>query len=292
MLVNQAENIMLGSTEVQKIFLGSQPVWKRTVFGLAPYGTNWNLYGVPPCEYGYLTPGIHLKGLSSTGDFMFTCAESPEKIDFTTIKSIQVNYSGTYGKSGVIGGIATLLDTHQNHPKSMIPLILSQRLLPGSNFGVLDCRKTGGKFFLLFYNDLDYTLDITRLAFEYYPDENVFDISSETWEQRNYQIQSDAIITCNAEIAVPADVSEIAVHLSTNNGKMLKNRVAFLDEKKELLSYGDGWQGSAPDSAPVSTHVQKIPENTAYVQIAAGYAPDMIKIIQPSELKSCVLCFS
>lgn len=28
MLVNQAKNIMIGSTEVQKVFLGSQLVWQ------------------------------------------------------------------------------------------------------------------------------------------------------------------------------------------------------------------------------------------------------------------------
>ena len=30
MLVNQTKNIMIGSTEVQKVFLGSQLVWERT----------------------------------------------------------------------------------------------------------------------------------------------------------------------------------------------------------------------------------------------------------------------
>ncbi len=286
MILNQASNIMLGNQEVQKVYLGETLVWERTVYGLPPYGTNWNLYGVPPCEYYYLKPGIHLKGFSSTGEFMFIYAESPEKMDFTMIKSIHVNYSGIYGMTGVIGGIGTVLSTCQNQPKSMIPLVFSKRLFPESNSAVMDCRQIGGEFFLLFYNDLDYTLDITGLAFEYYPKENVFDISAETWEQIN------TIIRCNTTITVPANVSEIAVHLSANNGKALKNCVAFLNENKELISYGEGWQGTAPDSAPVSTHVQEIPENTAYVQISAGYAPDMTEIIQPSELKSCVLCFS
>ncbi|MDE5791922.1 MAG: hypothetical protein K2H66_00165, partial [Oscillospiraceae bacterium] len=75
-------------------------------------------------------------------------------------------------------------------------------------------------------------------------------------------------------------------------GKTLKNRVTFLNENNKLISYGEGWQGTAPDSSPVSTHIQEIPENTAYVQISARYAPNITEIIQPSELKSCVLCFS
>ncbi|MDE6005479.1 MAG: hypothetical protein K2G88_08860 [Oscillospiraceae bacterium] len=292
MLVSQADNILLGNQEVQRVYLGKKLVWERTVYGLPPYGTSWNLYGVPPCEYYYLKPGIHLKGFSSTGEFMFTCAESPEKMDFTRIKSIHVKYSGIYGRTGVIGGIGTILSTRQNQPQSMISLVFSKRLFPESNSAVMDCRQIGGEFFLLLYSDLDYTLDITGLAFEYYPPKNVFDISSETWEQRNFQYQTQTVLTCNTEIKVPANALEIAVHLSANNGKALKNCVAFLNENKELISYGEGWQGTVLDSAPVSTHVQEIPENTAYVQISAGYAPDMTEIIQPSELKSCVLCFS
>lgn len=295
MILNQAENIMLGSTEVQKIYLGTVLIWERgqSALGLPPYGTNWNLYGVSPCEYQYLLSGIHLKGLSSTGVCMFTCAESPSKIDFTTIKSIGITCESIQHVADACGGICAIPVTHSLHPQTSIAFAGLQLINFGSTSASFDCRSFGGENFLLMYSDLDSELNVYSLNFEYYPAGSVLDLSSAGWEQRNFQWESTVCITCTQTVDIPDNsYSELAVHIGMHSGKAIKCCVAFLDENGTVVDYGDGWQGTMPHNGDVSTHFQAIPEQAKKLQIAVGYAPDMTETIQTSDLKSCILCFS
>jgi len=292
MILNQAENIMLGSTEVQKVNLGEVCIWER-VHGLAPYGTNWNLYGVSPCEYQYLLSGIHLKGLSSTGVCMFTCAESPSKIDFTTIKSIGITCESIQHVADSCGGISAIPVTHSLHPQTSIAFAGLQLINFGSTSASFDCRSFGGENFLLMYSDLDSELNVYSLNFEYYPEACTVSLSSAVWERRNFQYESETVLTCTEIVDIPnVSCTELAVHIGMYSGKATKCCVAFMDENNILLGYGDDWQGTTPSGGDVSTHFQEIPEHARKIQVVTGYAPDITETIQVSDLKSCILCFS
>lgn len=292
MLLGDFNSIYIGDTSIDAVYIGSDLVWSAEIGGLDPYDRNWNLYGVQPCEYKYLNPGILLKGLSDTGSYMFTCAESPERIDFTTIKSVQIKYTGYDGVTGTSGGVASIPVTHSTNPKSQI-IYTALELADAENTTVtLNCEAVGGQQFLLLYSDLDYTMQITDLQINHYQDTDIVDLSSATWEQRNFQYESDTVITCTNDIQIPVGASDIAIHVSTHDSGGLKSCLAFLDENKNIISYGDNWQGTNPTGVAVSTHFQSIPSNAAYFQIAVGRAPNMTSPISPQDLKSCIVCYS
>lgn len=297
MILNQAENIMLGSTEVQKIYLGTVLIWERgqSALGLPPYGTRWKLFGIPSYSEHYFIPhGIHLKGLTYSGYYIFVCAESPQKIDFTRIKSITATYQSfrNYVQDAT-PAIGTIAYDYSETLVSPMYLSSSKALPPEETSGILDCRSVGGENFLIMYTDKSTELNVTNLQFEYYPAGSVLDLSSAGWEQRNFQWESTVCITCTQTVDIPDNsYSELAVHIGMHSGKAIKCCVAFLDENGTVVDYGDGWQGTMPHNGDVSTHFQAIPEQAKKLQIAVGYAPDMTETIQTSDLKSCILCFS
>lgn len=263
-------------------------VWR----GLEPYGASWNLYSkADDAEKSYLLPGIFLHSPSTGIAFNFTCAESPEKIDFTLVKRVRAYGEFIPDSSwGLLGGIAALSYSHSTHLNESITATRLDIASQGSEYVDLDCKYIGGNQILLLYADTGARMTFTEIEFQNYDNSNIADLSEEVWEQRNYQYESTTTITCNLEVNIPNDVSSITVHSLLTNGAS-KSCAVFSDANGEFLSYGDGWQGNEMDTDHLCSHYQTIPSGAASVAVAIGYSPDMTTTVTPQELDRCVICF-
>ena len=265
--------------------------------GLAPFGTSWNLFSPPPNgaeEMEFLNPGIYLKGKPEPKFFGFTCAESPETIDFTTVKTLRAygEFTGaTDPQTGttVTGGMQVFSSVYSGG--SMISSTKYAIAADGASSIEMDCTDFGGEQYLVLYADLTAVMTFTSLEFIYYPTEDITDLSESTWEQRNFETPTSYYITCNSAVPVPAGKSGIAVHLALA-GRTSQTCLQFLDSGGNVIGYGDGWGVSASDGNNLCTHFQSIPEGAASVIIAAGYSPLNLYSVTPENLTKCVVCFS
>lgn len=265
--------------------------------GLAPFGTRWNLFSPPPNgaeEMEFLNPGIYLKGKAEPAFFGFTCAESPESIDFTTVKSLRAygEFTGaTDPQSGttVTGGMQVFPSVYSGG--SMAGSTAYAIAADGASYVDMDCTGFGGEQYLVLYADLTAVMTFTSLEFTYYPAADIADLSENTWEQRNFETPTNYYITCNSAVPVPAGKTGIAVHLGLS-GRASQTCLQFLDSGGNVIGYGDGWGASASAGNNLCTHFQSIPSGTASVIIAAGYSPLNLYAVTPENLTKCVVCFS
>lgn len=265
--------------------------------GLAPFGTRWNLFSPPPNgaeEMEFLNPGIYLKGKAEPSFFGFTCAESPESIDFTTVKSLRAygEFTGaTDPQTGttVTGGMQVFPSVYSGG--SMAGSTAYAIATDGASYVEMDCIGFGGEQYLVLYADLTAVMTFTSLEFTYYPAADIADLSESTWEQRNFETPTSYYITCNSAVQVPAGKTGIAVHLALS-GRVSQTCLQFLDSGGNVIGYGDGWGASASDGNNLCTHFQSIPSGTASVIIAAGYSPLNSYAVTPENLTKCVVCFS
>ena len=265
--------------------------------GLAPFGTRWNLFSPPPNgaeEMEFLNPGIYLKGKAEPTVFGFTCAESPETIDFTTVKTLRAygEFTGaTDPQTGttVTGGMQVFSSVYSGG--SMAGTTKYAIAADGASSIEMDCTDFGGEQYLVLYADLTAVMTFTSLEFTYYPAADITDLSESTWEQRNFETPTSYYITCNSAVPVPAGKSGIAVHLALA-GRVSQTCLQFLDSGGNVIGYGDGWGASASDGNNLCTHFQSIPSGTASVIIAAGYSPLNSYAVTPENLSKCVVCFS
>lgn len=277
-----------------RLYRGSVMLWEKpeAAAGLAPWGTNWLLYGrADDAVTEYKTPGIYLHSPSIGTAFNFTCAESPEKVDFTRIKNVRAYGSFVSDPSwNLLGGIAALPYTHSTHLAESIDATKLVIATAGSSYIDLDCTGIGGSQLLLLYADIGAEMTFTQLEFTNYPDADVTDLSEAVWELRNFEYPATTVITCNQTAAVPSGASSITVHTQLSGGAS-KSCAVFLNASGDVIGYGDGWQGADMDTDHLCSHRQSIPEGTASVVIAVGYAPDMTRVMTPQEMVRCVVCF-
>jgi len=283
-----------GATELRRLYRGSTLLWEKpeAAAGLAPWGTNWLLYGrADDAVMAYLQPGIYLHSPARWIAYGFTCAESPEKVDFTRIKNVRAYGSFVSDPSwNLLGGIAALPYTHSTHLNESITATKLVVAAAGSSFIDLDCTGIGGNQILLLYADIGAEMTFTQLEFTAYPDADVTDLSEAVWELRNFEYPATTVITCNQTATVPSGASSIAVHTQLSGGAS-KSCAVFLDTAGDVIGYGDGWQGSEQDTDHLCSYRQSIPAGTASVVIAVGYAPDMTRTMTPQEMVRCVVCF-
>jgi len=147
-----------GATELRRLYRGSTLLWEKpeAAAGLAPWGTNWLLYGrADDAVMAYLQPGIYLHSPARWIAYGFTCAESPEKVDFTRIKNVRAYGSFVSDPSwNLLGGIAALPYTHSTHLNESITATKLVVAAAGSSFIDLDCTGIGGNQILLLYADM------------------------------------------------------------------------------------------------------------------------------------------
>lgn len=275
---------------------------KQVTAGLSPFGTSWNLFSPPPNgaeEMEFLNPGIYLKGKPEPKFFGFTCAESPESIDFTTVKALRAygEFTGAIDPqtgTAVTGGMQVFPSVYSGG--SMAGSTAYAIAADGASYVDMDCMGFGGEQYLVLYADLTAVMTFTSLEFTYYPTEDITDLSESTWEQRNFETPTNYVITCNSAVPVPAGKTGIAVHLWLSNATQQgssKTCMQFLDSGGNVIGYGDGWNSRENvDAIGLSSHFQSIPTGAASVVIAASYSPFDSYPITAENLTKCVVCFS